>query len=181
MFDKLLWPFSMANCAGVFPSVSRAFINSSPPHKANTCAASAFPRIADQCSAVHPSLSALITSASNAKSNFTTSLNPLYAPQCNGLRLSSSMQFTSKFHLNRKWYSIDACPYCAATCAAVYPRISLLCSVACRCNKSSATGNAPRTAAQWSAVCFSPSPAFTSAPRSSKRFAIATRLFSAAH
>jgi len=58
-------------------STSRASSTFCPPACASTCAASLLPRIAAQCSGVHPSLSARPMCASMYSSSFTASGNPL--------------------------------------------------------------------------------------------------------
>ena len=98
-----LWPFSVASCAGVDPSVSLASSADAPPACASMCAASLLPRIAAQCSGVHPSLSGRLRWQPAKSSRRTVSGKPLYAAQCSGDRPSLSCPSISAFHRILKW------------------------------------------------------------------------------
>ena len=82
--------------------------------------ASPLPRIAAQCNAVHPSLSACSTWASRTNRSLMVSAKPLYAAHCRQVRPSLSPPSTSTSQRNARWYRRAVWPYWDATWATVY-------------------------------------------------------------
>lgn len=78
-------PFSLASCAGVCPVTSLALRRSLAPPWIRSMQASPWPRMAAQCSGVHPSRSGTSTRPLANNKRRRASVYPLYAAQCSAL------------------------------------------------------------------------------------------------